>query len=168
MLYCAFESSNLNKMVIIRDIVNDFSDDEEIELCDDDNDIEATEPGSITYANPSSFFVNVDFAADQDIDYISSHLSNEGRWTGLHVTRGPYPRVPLMSWTLSTSPSYTSALARETKQARAQLTVPTSKSWTPSTRFKIYLNSGNPPIEITRILQASYNLLHSNTIYPLD
>ncbi|CAL0332456.1 unnamed protein product [Lupinus luteus] len=38
------------EMMIIRDIVTDFSDDEEIELCDDD-DIETTEPGSITYAN---------------------------------------------------------------------------------------------------------------------
>ncbi|CAL0310136.1 unnamed protein product [Lupinus luteus] len=34
----------LKEMVIIRDIVTDFSEDEDIELCDDD-DTEGTEPG---------------------------------------------------------------------------------------------------------------------------
>ncbi|CAL0327550.1 unnamed protein product [Lupinus luteus] len=63
-------------MMIIRDIVTDFSEDEDIELCDDD-DTESTEPGCITYSNPSSFFVNVDYSAGKNIDYRSSHLSIE-------------------------------------------------------------------------------------------
>ncbi|CAL0319777.1 unnamed protein product [Lupinus luteus] len=47
------------KMVIIRDIVTDFSEDEDIELCNDDT--EGTEPGCITFSNPSSFFVVTTF-----------------------------------------------------------------------------------------------------------
>ncbi|CAL0316665.1 unnamed protein product [Lupinus luteus] len=89
------ERSYILKMVIIRDIVTDFSDDEEIELCDDDDDIEATEPGSIAYANPSSFFVNVDSAAGKDIDYGSSHLKLVDRINGIDSS-GP------KSWTQST------------------------------------------------------------------
>ncbi|CAL0316736.1 unnamed protein product [Lupinus luteus] len=78
-------------MVIIRDIVTDFSEDEDIELCDDD-DTEGTEPGCITYSNLSSFFVNVDYSAGKDIDYRNSHLSTEVQ------SRGPYPRVHFI-WT---------------------------------------------------------------------
>ncbi|CAL0322824.1 unnamed protein product [Lupinus luteus] len=47
-------------MVIIRDIVSDFSDEDEIELCGDeqeDVEIDSNEPdGNITYANSSCFF----------------------------------------------------------------------------------------------------------------
>ncbi|CAL0314733.1 unnamed protein product [Lupinus luteus] len=63
------------QMVIIRDIVTDFSEDEDIELCNDDTEV--TEPGCITFSNPSSFFVNVDYSAGKDIDCSSSHLSTD-------------------------------------------------------------------------------------------
>ncbi|KAF1858698.1 hypothetical protein Lal_00044731 [Lupinus albus] len=46
---------------IIRDIVNNFSDEEDIELCcDDDEDLEIdiSEPVNITYRTSSSFFVS--------------------------------------------------------------------------------------------------------------
>ncbi|KAF1866373.1 hypothetical protein Lal_00024383 [Lupinus albus] len=64
-------------MVIIRDIVSDFSDDEDIELCwdsDEDVEIASTEPVSITYATPSSFFVTIDSQAEQYIH--NSRTSN--------------------------------------------------------------------------------------------
>ncbi|KAF1883823.1 hypothetical protein Lal_00038315 [Lupinus albus] len=67
-------------MVIIRDIVNDFSDDENIELsCDDDEDLElgSSEVPNITYATPSSFFVTIDSAAGQDIQNRSNNLNND-------------------------------------------------------------------------------------------
>ncbi|CAL0309426.1 unnamed protein product [Lupinus luteus] len=99
------------KMVIIRDIVTDFSEDEDIELCDDD-DTEATEP------------------------------------------------------------------ATETKQARVQLMVPASNSWTLSTisievvdpihDFQTMFKQFPPPTEITRLIQPIGNILHINSNGPLD
>ncbi|CAL0320995.1 unnamed protein product [Lupinus luteus] len=64
-------------MVIIRDILSDFSNEEDIELCDDDDDIESNEATSVTYVNPSSFFVNIDAAAGQDLSYRNNHLSSD-------------------------------------------------------------------------------------------
>ncbi|KAF1885812.1 hypothetical protein Lal_00042681 [Lupinus albus] len=67
-------------MVIIRDIVNDFSDDEDIELCcDDDEDLElgSSEVANITYGTPSSFFITIDSAAGQDIQNRSNNLNND-------------------------------------------------------------------------------------------
>ncbi|KAF1884130.1 hypothetical protein Lal_00046418 [Lupinus albus] len=66
-------------MVIIRDIVNDFSDDENIELCcDDDEDLElgSSEVANITYGTPS-FFVTIDSAAAQDIQNRCNNLNND-------------------------------------------------------------------------------------------
>ncbi|KAF1860133.1 hypothetical protein Lal_00033729 [Lupinus albus] len=64
-------------MVIIRDIVSDFSDEEEIELCCDDDDVEivSTEPISITYATPSSFFVTIDSQGGQDFPNIKATVN---------------------------------------------------------------------------------------------
>ncbi|KAF1874844.1 hypothetical protein Lal_00007459 [Lupinus albus] len=67
-------------MVIIRNIVNDFSDDEDIELCcDDDEDLEfgSSEVTNITYGTPSSFFVTIDSAAGQDIQNRSNNFNND-------------------------------------------------------------------------------------------
>ncbi|KAF1897689.1 hypothetical protein Lal_00032446 [Lupinus albus] len=67
-------------MVIIRDIVNDFSGDEDIELCcDDDEDLElgSSEVANIIYGTPSSFFVTIDSAAGQDIQNRKNNLSND-------------------------------------------------------------------------------------------
>ncbi|KAF1894171.1 hypothetical protein Lal_00004093 [Lupinus albus] len=69
-----------DEMVIIRDIVNDFSDDEDIELCcDDDEDLEldSSELANITYGIPSSFFVTIDSDAGQDIQNRKNNLSND-------------------------------------------------------------------------------------------
>ncbi|CAL0306309.1 unnamed protein product [Lupinus luteus] len=55
-------------MIIIRDVVSDFSDEENIELCgddDDDDEIDTTEPISMTYVNPSSFYPTVDSQTEQ-------------------------------------------------------------------------------------------------------
>ncbi|XP_019420733.1 PREDICTED: uncharacterized protein LOC109330922 [Lupinus angustifolius] len=67
-------------MAIIRDIVSDFSDEEDIELDDDEHDdvqITTHEAVSVTYHNPSSFFVNIDHQSGQDFPYRSSNISNE-------------------------------------------------------------------------------------------
>lgn len=67
-------------MVIIRDIVNEFSDDEDIELCcDDEEDLEldSSELANITYGTPSSFFVTIDSDAGQDIQNRKNNLSND-------------------------------------------------------------------------------------------
>ncbi|KAF1874930.1 hypothetical protein Lal_00007546 [Lupinus albus] len=69
-----------DEMVIIRDIVNEFSDDEDIELCcDDEEDLEldSSELANITYGTPSSFFVTIDSDAGQDIQNRKNNLSND-------------------------------------------------------------------------------------------
>ncbi|KAF1893844.1 hypothetical protein Lal_00002382 [Lupinus albus] len=63
-----------------RDIVNEFSDDEDIELCcDDEEDLEldSSELANITYGTPSSFFVTIDSDAGQDIQNRKNNLSND-------------------------------------------------------------------------------------------
>ncbi|KAF1899190.1 hypothetical protein Lal_00019312 [Lupinus albus] len=72
--------SQRDEMVIIRDIVNEFSDDEDIELCcDDEEDLEldSSELANITYGTPSSFFVTIDSDAGQDIQNRKNNLSND-------------------------------------------------------------------------------------------
>ncbi|KAF1879354.1 hypothetical protein Lal_00005820 [Lupinus albus] len=72
--------SQRDEMVIIRDIVNEFSDDEDIELyCDDEEDLEldSSELANITYDTPSSFFVTIDSDAGQDIQNRKNNLSND-------------------------------------------------------------------------------------------
>ncbi|KAE9594590.1 hypothetical protein Lalb_Chr18g0055421 [Lupinus albus] len=62
------------KMVIIRHFVSDFSDEEDIEVCcDDDDDVQITSSESVskTYATPSVFFVTIDSQAGQDFPNIS-------------------------------------------------------------------------------------------------
>ncbi|KAF1866389.1 hypothetical protein Lal_00024400 [Lupinus albus] len=77
-------------MVIIRDIVSDFSDEEDIELyCDDDDDVDiaSAELVSITFATPSSFFVTIDSQAGQDYQNISNNLNNnfdDDLFIGMH------------------------------------------------------------------------------------
>ncbi|KAF1894892.1 hypothetical protein Lal_00022386 [Lupinus albus] len=71
-------------MTIIRDIVSDFSDEHEIELCGDDNkedadvDIGSSELyGNITYATPSSFFTYTNSSADRDYRPRSTTFTND-------------------------------------------------------------------------------------------
>ncbi|KAF1868386.1 hypothetical protein Lal_00008193 [Lupinus albus] len=60
-------------MAVVRDIVSDFSDEDEIELCGDDNEEDADVEigsselhGNIIYATPSSFFTYTNSSAGRD------------------------------------------------------------------------------------------------------
>ncbi|CAL0299428.1 unnamed protein product [Lupinus luteus] len=59
---------NVNR--IIRDIVSDFSDEDEIEFCgeeEEDVEVDSNEgDGNVTYANPSSFFRVTDSEGGRD------------------------------------------------------------------------------------------------------
>ncbi|CAL0315458.1 unnamed protein product [Lupinus luteus] len=68
-------------MAIIRDIVSDFSDEDEIEFCgeeEEDVEVDSNEgDGNVTYANPSSFFRVTDSEGGRDYRPGSSSVMNE-------------------------------------------------------------------------------------------
>ncbi|XP_019459875.1 PREDICTED: uncharacterized protein LOC109359630 [Lupinus angustifolius] len=61
-------------MAIVRDIVSDFSNEEEIEICSDEEDVQfdSSSSRSMTYTTPSSFFLNTNSQVDRDIGHITS------------------------------------------------------------------------------------------------
>ncbi|KAF1858957.1 hypothetical protein Lal_00000778 [Lupinus albus] len=71
-------------MAIVRDIVSDFSDEDEIELCGDDNEEDANVEigsselhGNITYATPSSFFTYTNSSDGRDYRSRSTTFTND-------------------------------------------------------------------------------------------
>ncbi|KAF1887493.1 hypothetical protein Lal_00040547 [Lupinus albus] len=84
---CAVCLNQLNmedEMAIVRDIVSDFSLEDEIELCGDDNEEDADVEigsselhGNITYATPSSFFTYTNFSDDRDYRPRSTTFTND-------------------------------------------------------------------------------------------
>ncbi|KAF1896430.1 hypothetical protein Lal_00034128 [Lupinus albus] len=76
-------SFKILKMVIIRDIVSDFSDKDDIELIDDEEEEDDVEIGSselhinIAYANPSGFFTHINSEVGRDYRTGSNTLRND-------------------------------------------------------------------------------------------
>ncbi|XP_019423103.1 PREDICTED: uncharacterized protein LOC109360782 [Lupinus angustifolius] len=60
-------------MAIVRDIVSDFSDEEEIEICSDEEEVQfgSSSSRSITYTTPSPFFLNTNSQAGRDIGHVT-------------------------------------------------------------------------------------------------
>ncbi|XP_019428438.1 PREDICTED: uncharacterized protein LOC109336327 [Lupinus angustifolius] len=60
-------------MAIVGDIVSDFSDEEEIEICSDEEEVQfdSSSSRSMTYTTPSSFFLNTNSQAGRDIGHIT-------------------------------------------------------------------------------------------------
>ncbi|KAF1899795.1 hypothetical protein Lal_00019927 [Lupinus albus] len=101
-----------SRMVIIRDIVSNFSDEEDIELCydDDDVDIASAEPVSITHATPSSFFVTIDSQAGQDNRNISNNLNknfDDDLFISMHFESKEAKVNPIKQFHIKNSIDYT-------------------------------------------------------------
>ncbi|KAF1878576.1 hypothetical protein Lal_00047245 [Lupinus albus] len=78
-----FININIVMIAIIRDIVSDFSDEDDIKLIDDEEEDDDVEIGSselhgnITYANPSGFFTHINSEAGRDYRPGSNTLRND-------------------------------------------------------------------------------------------